>query len=368
MLLLDAATRSSSSHNVTSCEPWSSSAKACFKHIQAKLKCDAFLVAVGDPAGIQSDEILATQGFTPAAVARSLGSAGSLDRITAGFGHQGSLTTVRGDKGVPAWLSDFHSLVVGVLEPHQDRRAWWLVLGRKSSIFTTNDREQAVVLLRQWQCEYVAPTEVGLGRVLLGHDDRLILPDLGIRENLLREPRLVDELVINLKLVLEQRVPALKEEQTHDFVATIGGRDRWVMFRRRAVMPGSTQWYLELRPSAEDELPAVGLIDDERIAAAVAFMHDHYAETPPLVQIAKHVHMSPFHFHRLFARLIGVTPKQYLMRRQMQISKWLLRAARVPIGSIAARTGFASHGHFTSTFHRLIGISPTEYRATHSGR
>ena len=47
------------------------------------------------------------------------------------------------------------------------------------------------------------------------------------------------------------------------------------------------------------------------------------------------------------------------------MAKWMLRALRIPIGSIAEMTGFSSHGHFTSTFHRLIGVSPTEYRESH---
>ena len=104
------------------------------------------------------------------------------------------------------------------------------------------------------------------------------------------------------------------------------------------------------------------VLDGGRIARAIAYLHDVYPESPSLAQISKQAHMSPFHFHRLFSRQAGISPKHYLQKKQLQVAKWLLRSSKHSIGSIAAHTGFASHGHFTSTFHRLVGVSPTEYR------
>jgi len=141
----------------------------------------------------------------------------------------------------------------------------------------------------------------------------------------------------------------------------------WVCFRRcRAVEgPGHEHWYLEVRSLEPDELTTVGLVADPRIAQALAFIHEQFAQAPSLADISRHVHVSPFHFHRLFTRQVGISPKHYLQRKQLQVAKWLLRQGGVPIATIAVRTGFSSHGHFTSTFHRLVGVSPSEYRETH---
>src|SRR5690606_30298086 len=101
----------------------------------------------------------------------------------------------------------------------------------------------------------------------------------------------------------------------------------------------------------------VGVVPDLRIARALGYIHDHFAESPSLNDVANAVHISPFHFHRLFSKVVGVTPKQYVLQKQIQVARWLLRSRNMPISRIAEETGFASHGHFTSTFRRFVGAS-----------
>ena len=52
--------------------------------------------------------------------------------------------------------------------------------------------------------------------------------------------------------------------------------------------------------------------DYARIADAIRFIASQVAHQPTLDEIAAHVHLSPFHFQRLFSRWAGVTPKRYL--------------------------------------------------------
>ena len=52
--------------------------------------------------------------------------------------------------------------------------------------------------------------------------------------------------------------------------------------------------------------------DYARIADAIRFIASQVARQPTLDEIAAHVHLSPFHFQRLFSRWAGVTPKRYL--------------------------------------------------------
>ncbi len=52
--------------------------------------------------------------------------------------------------------------------------------------------------------------------------------------------------------------------------------------------------------------------DFRRIAAAIAWIDQHFREQPKLRDMARAVHLSEFHFNRLFRRWAGVTPKQYL--------------------------------------------------------
>jgi len=149
-----------------------------------------------------------------------------------------------------------------------------------------------------------------------------------------------------------------------DMALEVAGTPLWIMFRKARLLPrdDALQWHLQVRALEEDALPPVGVVKDDRVARAIAHIHDHFHESPSLADIAQVVHVSPFHFHRLFTRQVGVSPKHYLQRKQLQVAKWLLRQGGIPIGDIAQRTGFSSHGHFTSTFHRLVGLSPSDYR------
>lgn len=52
-------------------------------------------------------------------------------------------------------------------------------------------------------------------------------------------------------------------------------------------------------------------IDSQRITAAIGFLIRNYTLQPRLDDVADHVHLSPFHFQRLFRKRVGVTPKQF---------------------------------------------------------
>ncbi|MDZ4299010.1 MAG: bifunctional helix-turn-helix domain-containing protein/methylated-DNA--[protein]-cysteine S-methyltransferase [Moraxellaceae bacterium] len=52
--------------------------------------------------------------------------------------------------------------------------------------------------------------------------------------------------------------------------------------------------------------------DYDRIESAMAYLVDHAADQPDLKEIAAHVHLSPYHFQRMFCRWAGTTPKRFL--------------------------------------------------------
>ncbi len=74
------------------------------------------------------------------------------------------------------------------------------------------------------------------------------------------------------------------------------------------------------------------------------------------------VHMSPFHFARLFKRTAGVPPHRFVVRRRVDRAIELLAGGELPIGEIARLVGYATPSHFTTVFRRITGITPTEYR------
>jgi AraC family transcriptional regulator len=71
---------------------------------------------------------------------------------------------------------------------------------------------------------------------------------------------------------------------------------------------------------------------------------------------------SPFHFHRAFRKVVGETPKQYMLRCRLERAAARLATGSDSIVGIAADAGFASHEVFTRAFRRQFGVTPSAYR------
>jgi AraC-like DNA-binding protein len=250
-----------------------------------------------------------------------------------------------------------------VSESPAGKRWWWLSMLRTKGGFSDADRAAAPLLLRQLQARFNHAGHPAVGRLLIGNDWRLIHADPHIAAWMAKREGMYEQLTGLLRVIAKQRWPDMAVGDCHDAQVHVGGDAWWLCFSLVAAVRDerAAHWSVELRP-LEEALPAVGAIDDDRIAVALAYVHDHFHESPSLAAVADSAGISPFHFHRLFTKHIGISPKQYLQHKQLQVARWLLRATRTPVGRIADVTGFASHGHFTTTFHRVTGVSPTDYR------
>jgi AraC-like DNA-binding protein len=99
-----------------------------------------------------------------------------------------------------------------------------------------------------------------------------------------------------------------------------------------------------------------------RLIPALKFMEAEFSRGPTLNQIAKTVHLSPFHFHRRFTELLGITPKHFLLSCQIDQAKRMLVAGDRELADIAKECGFAHQSHFTSRFKQATGLTPTRWR------
>ena len=103
--------------------------------------------------------------------------------------------------------------------------------------------------------------------------------------------------------------------------------------------------------------------DRRRMVEAALWIEAHAAEPLDLQRMAAGACLSPYHFLRLFGRVLGVTPHQYLVRvRLWQAARLLARDER-PVTALAFDVGFADLSNFVRSFHRAAGMSPTAYRA-----
>ena len=107
---------------------------------------------------------------------------------------------------------------------------------------------------------------------------------------------------------------------------------------------------------------------DRRRAVEAALWIDAHAHTPlDLDTIAAAAGLSPFHFLRLFARVLGVTPHQYLVRTRLRRAARLLAEDGRPVTDVAFDCGFNDLSNFVRTFHRAAGVSPGAFRKAARG-
>ncbi len=82
---------------------------------------------------------------------------------------------------------------------------------------------------------------------------------------------------------------------------------------------------------------------------------------------AQHAGLSPFHFLRVFSKVLGVTPHQYLVRARLRRAARLLANEELPVTDVALDSGFADLSNFVRTFRRAAGMSPREFRRRSRG-
>ena len=100
----------------------------------------------------------------------------------------------------------------------------------------------------------------------------------------------------------------------------------------------------------------------DRIAVAINFIRTHFREQPTLEQIAEQVHLSPFHFQRLFSEWAGTTPKKFLQYISVQYAKSLLKENQATLFDAAFETGLSGTSRLHDLFINIEGMTPAEYR------
>jgi AraC family transcriptional regulator of adaptative response/methylated-DNA-[protein]-cysteine methyltransferase len=106
--------------------------------------------------------------------------------------------------------------------------------------------------------------------------------------------------------------------------------------------------------------PGLAAIHSEAVARACRILEER-DPAPALAELAREVGMSPSHFHRVFLKIAGTSPKAYLRaRRAADVRGHLRRGARVTEAVYAA--GYSSSGRFYADAAHELGMKPKAYR------
>ena len=112
---------------------------------------------------------------------------------------------------------------------------------------------------------------------------------------------------------------------------------------------------------------AVRASDRRRAVETALWMDTYSAEAIDLESAARQAELSTFHFLRVFAGALGVTPHQYLIRCRLRNAARLLADPARSITDVALDVGFADLSNFVRTFRRAAGMSPRRFRRAARG-
>ncbi|MDG0808379.1 bifunctional transcriptional activator/DNA repair enzyme AdaA [Cohnella rhizosphaerae] len=104
------------------------------------------------------------------------------------------------------------------------------------------------------------------------------------------------------------------------------------------------------------------LPDAEWVGQMTDFIDRCYYEPITLDRLAELYRGSPYHLHRIFKRIAGVTPVEYVQRTRIARAIELLETTGMPMAEIADAVGFGSMPYFITVFKQRTGTTPSEFR------
>ena len=129
---------------------------------------------------------------------------------------------------------------------------------------------------------------------------------------------------------------------------------------------------LSRRPASESQRIAIAAGapsgGDPRVAAAIARMEDRLDMPEPVSATARAVGLSLRRLQVLFAREIGMSPKDYALELRLQAARRLVADSRTPLSEVALRCGFAAQSALSRAFRSRFGEAPSALRRRNGAR
>jgi AraC-like DNA-binding protein len=112
--------------------------------------------------------------------------------------------------------------------------------------------------------------------------------------------------------------------------------------------PGLSDYFLEIGSAAATDITEV--------------MESHFRHPFSQGEFARLCARSLSSFKRDFKRIYGMPPGQWLLKKRLDHSQFLLKTSSGTIDQIATDSGFMNRSHFMKTFKERFGITPSKYK------
>ena len=99
-----------------------------------------------------------------------------------------------------------------------------------------------------------------------------------------------------------------------------------------------------------------------RIEEAIGYIQTNFKAQPGLEEVAEKIHLSPFHFQRLFTEWAGVSPKKFLQYITVEYAKTILKDRQATLFDAAYDTGLSGTSRLHDLFIKIEGMTPGEFK------
>ncbi|WP_335872439.1 bifunctional transcriptional activator/DNA repair enzyme AdaA [Bacillus sp. 2205SS5-2] len=102
--------------------------------------------------------------------------------------------------------------------------------------------------------------------------------------------------------------------------------------------------------------------EEEWVEEVVHWIDQHYHHHLTLEGIASEHHRSPFHLQRMFKRVKGESPLEYIQKIRLEKAAILLSHTKKSITQISLDVGIMNISYFTTLFKKKNNLTPSQYR------
>lgn len=100
----------------------------------------------------------------------------------------------------------------------------------------------------------------------------------------------------------------------------------------------------------------------EELTRLLVHIERCFQQAPTVAQLATIISRSRSHVLKLFRQHLGISPKTFIIQRQMREARELLLSTTLAISEVAEKSGVPDQYHFSKLFRQFVGVSPREFR------
>lgn len=118
---------------------------------------------------------------------------------------------------------------------------------------------------------------------------------------------------------------------------------------------------IEYRVAHKKLFAPKGKLSASQLKKVIDYAHEFVHANISLAELAATVHLSPFHFSRLFRHTTGLSPYQYVLQLKIDYAKKLMRNKTDSLSEVAYTLNFTDQAHFSNVFKKFTGVCPRKF-------